>query len=280
MRIHSDHHHHRLRLGVSLASFAILAAGGCTQRETRIESPTPIAVPPPSPTGTRPERVIELGRSVEQRPIRLHSFGNGGDAILVFGGFHGDEPAGAAVARELIALLRSHPGLSDGRRIAIVPEVNPDGLMANRRTNARGVDINRNLPASNWLAARSGNRALHGTAAASEPETRAVLEAIRIVRPVRILTIHCIRRGGACVNYDGPASALARAMAAVNGYPVRPTMGYETHGSLGSWAGVDRQIPTVTLELPANTPPDRCWAANREAILAFIRGAGKRSPGG
>ena len=56
-----------------------------------------------------------------------------------------------------------------------------------------------------------------------------------------------------------------------NGYPVTATMGYPTPGSLGSWAGIDRQIPIVTLELPREQPGHEAWVTNREALLAAIR---------
>jgi protein MpaA len=61
-------------------------------------------------------------------------------------------------------------------------------------------------------------------------------------------------------------------MARHNGYPASPNIGYPTPGSLGSYAGVDRQIPTITLELPRNVSGAQAWADNRAALLAAIRG--------
>jgi len=37
---------------------------------------------------------------------------------------------------------------------------------------------------------------------------------------------------------------------ATAGYFIRPQIGYPTPGSLGSWLGIDRGIPILTLELP------------------------------
>ena len=54
----------------------------------------------------------------------------------------------------------------------------------------------------------------------------------------------------ACVNYDGPAAAWAEAVAAACGWPARGEIGYPTPGSFGSWLGVDRGLPILTLELP------------------------------
>ena len=50
-------------------------------------------------------------------------------------------------------------------------------------------------------------------------------------------------------------------------YPVTTSIGYSTPGSFGTWAGVERGIPTVTLELPSHHSAKRCWADNRRALL-------------
>jgi murein tripeptide amidase MpaA len=71
----------------------------------------------------------------------------------------------------------------------ILAEANPDGLLTGRRTNANGVDVNRNFPARNW---RRFKHPLfdNGPSPASEPETRAILAAIEEMRPGRIVSIH------------------------------------------------------------------------------------------
>ena len=67
-------------------------------------------------------------------------------------------------------------------------------------------------------------------------------------------------------------------MSHFNQYPVRGNIGYDTPGSFGTWAGIDRQIPTVTLELPHDQSGESAWLANREALLAAIRGAPSDGP--
>src|SRR5262249_11963922 len=106
----------------------------------------------------------------------------------------------------------------------------------------------------------------------SEPETKAFVALIDRLRPRRILSIHSMD-SDQCNNYDGPAEPLARLMTDRNGYPTRSTIGYPTPGSLGGWAGIDRQIPMITLELPRALKGEPSWQHNREAILAFIRGS-------
>ncbi|MEP0842414.1 MAG: murein peptide amidase A [Phycisphaerae bacterium] len=257
------------------------ATTACQQPPARTERP-------PAPIGRGPveERPVErprppiqhaqsftLGESVRGRPIELYVFGEGGPTTLVIGGIHGNEPTSSDVAVELARYLQAHPEAYAGRCVMIAPAVNPDGLAARRRTNANGIDINRNFPAANFPRA-GGARFAGGRRPLSEPETRAIMDAIEHARPAQIISIHSITRGRHGNNYDGPARALAEEMSRHNRYPVLPTMGYDTPGSLGSWAGVDRGIPIITLELPRDADGDACWRENRAALLAAIRSAG------
>jgi protein MpaA len=59
-------------------------------------------------------------------------------------------------------------------------------------------------------------------------------------------------------------------MSRYNQYPVTATMGYPTPGSLGSWAGIDRQIPIITLELPRQDAGPVAWEQNKNALIAAI----------
>jgi predicted deacylase len=188
---------------------------------------------------------------------------------LIIGGIHGSEPTSAYVAHRLAEYLAASRPNSHKRPVAIMPFANPDGLLVEQRTNARGVDVNRNFPATNW---RPHKHKLYynGPHPSSEPETHAILKAIDTLKPARIISIHSIERGKHCNNYDGPAESLAQLMHAHNRYPVTATMGYPTPGSLGSYAGIDRQIPIVTLELPRETSGPVAWEENREALLAAI----------
>jgi protein MpaA len=198
----------------------------------------------------------------------MHVFGGGPDVTLVFAAIHGDEPAAAFVGRKLLEHLQQHPDLTAGRTVALFPMVNPDGAAAGTRTNANGIDCNRNFPASNWKHRPGFLRSNPGTRAASEPETLAVMKAIETLRPSRIVSIHS---GLRCNNYDGPAENLAAVLARHNGYPVQSSVGYATPGSFGSWAGGDLGLPVVTLELPRSNNGERAWAENRDGLLELLR---------
>lgn len=231
--------------------------------------PSPPAEPHAAPAALALHTEV-LGQSAQGTPLKLELFGDGPDTVFIFGGIHGNEAASAALAHNLAAWLRENPDLWTGRTIAVLPEANPDGLRAGTRQNAAGVDLNRNFPARNWRPPK--RRSAHGAQPGTEPETLALMHAVETLRPSRILALHVMSNGGSCNNYDGPAANLARQMTGSNGYPVRANIGYPTPGSLGSWAGVDRGIPTITLELPAGASATEIWRANRDALLAFIRG--------
>jgi len=211
---------------------------------------------------------VRIGTSVRGRPLEAVILGRDAHlTVLVLGGIHGDEPKSVTVALRLLGLLITNRAARSGARWVVVPVVNPDGYERRKRRNANQVDINRNFPTENWVRNARRSRMFGGGFAGSEPETRAVMKAVARYAPERIIAIHSISGGQQCNNYDGPGRALAIAMSSLNGYPVAASIGYPTPGSLGTWAGVERKIATVTLELPAAHSPKRCWENNRMALL-------------
>ena len=73
--------------------------------------------------------------------IRAVEVGNpAGTRVLVVGRIHGNETTGIAIADAL-----EHRAPSD-LDLWIVPHLNPDGVAADTRQNAHGVDLNRNFP--------------------------------------------------------------------------------------------------------------------------------------
>lgn len=208
-----------------------------------------------------------IGESVEGRDIYQKAFGKGDPTILIIGGFHGEEIRGAELALAFAEYLNAQKDLELKERVIIIPVLNPDGLIRQERLNANGVDINRNFPTQNWTTEARGPRYNPGTAPASEPETKLMMALLDQYQPQRIISIHSPLE---MVNYDGPGRDLAEKMAAHNGYPVTGDIGYPTPGSFGNYAGVEKQIPTITLELPHGSFSSM-WQGNRDALLAAIR---------
>lgn len=169
----------------------------------------------------------------------LKVLGNKEDAaVLVIGCFHGDEPQGARIINRY---LLKYPDTN----ILFIPCLNEYGYEHNVRTNENGVDLNRNFPTKNWIYGDIGDF-YGGFSPASEVQTKFVIEVVKKYNPQLIVTLHapyCI------VNYDGDAADIAEDISEIIGYPVQKSIGYETPGSFGTWAGIENNIPTITLEL-------------------------------
>ncbi len=159
-------------------------------------------------------------------------------SVLIIGCFHGDEPQGKFLIEEY---LKENPDT----RILFIPCLNQYGFENKTRTNSNGVDLNRNFPTSNWELTQR-NEFFGGDSPASEQETNFVIETIEKYNPKVILTLHAPFK---IVNYDGDAEELAQKISEIINYPVEPSVGYPTPGSFGTWAGIERKIPTITLEL-------------------------------
>lgn len=261
---------------------SLIAAAGCEQPRAALDLPPtepqvthvapPVVRPAPrrvtpkpvvAPRRTQFVQALPAGRSVQGRPICATAIGTGTQCVLVMGGIHGNEPAGARLCEQLVAYLRAHEELLYGLKVIVVPAANPDGLAAGTRGNARGVDLNRNFATGNYRST-----ATHGTEAMSQPEARYLRGLIDRHRPARILTIH---QPLSCIDYDGPGLALAAAVGQACGLPVKK-LGARP-GSLGSYAGVENRIPTITVELPreaSELSAAQVWARYGHAMMVGV----------
>ncbi len=171
----------------------------------------------------------------------------GSKVILVIGSVHGDEPQGKFLIENYLASLRNAGTKSHAKnRLLFIPCLNPDGLELNTRQNANDIDINRNFPTKNWAREPFASEYFGGEEAGSEIETKFVTEIIDEYKFDAILTLHAPYK---VVNYDGPAQEIAQKISEIIGYPAESDIGYATPGSFGTYAGVERNIPTITLEV-------------------------------
>ncbi len=110
--------------------------------------------------------LLDLGRSVDGRPLLGLRIGEGDWRVRLLAAHHGDELTSAELA---IAMARQLVEAELEAEVWIVPHVNPDGVHEGSRYNARSVDLNRNY-GYHW----SAEEYRAGDAPFSEPESRAM----------------------------------------------------------------------------------------------------------
>jgi murein peptide amidase A len=120
-----------------------------------------------------------IGRSVDDRPIRVERLGDprSDRHVLVVGSIHGDEPEGLRIVERI---RRRYAERLRSIDLWTIATVNPDGLAAKRRTNAHGVDLNRNFGHQFDPTLSGGYES--GPHPFSEPESRAVRDVSRRIR--------------------------------------------------------------------------------------------------
>ncbi|HUR40486.1 MAG TPA: M14 family murein peptide amidase A [Verrucomicrobiae bacterium] len=190
------------------------------------------------------------GQPILWRDIRSQRPQGNTQRILLLGGIHGDEFSSVSIVFQWMKQLANDRFQPFYWRI--VPCLNPDGLLKvpETRTNASGVDLNRNFPTPDWNETalpywerRTGRdpRRFPGRTPLSEPETRWLTRHIERFRPHAIVTVHAPY---GILDYDGPQDPPQKLgflrLRVLGAYP----------GSLGNYAGVYLGVPVITLELP------------------------------
>lgn len=202
-------------------------------------------------------KVVKTVQTKENRTITLYETTNENfdKTILLVGVFHGEEPQGNYLINKYLETDLSQIK----NKLVIIPCLNPDGMAKNQRQNSNGIDLNRNFPTKNWKIT-TRKEYFGGNEPASEIETKFMMEVLDNYKFDAILSIHAPFE---IVNYDGPSKELAEKISKITGYPVQGDIGYPTPGSFGNYSGVERNIPTITLELPENIANEELWIVNK-----------------
>lgn len=208
---------------------------------------------------------------------------------MIFCGVHGDEITPVKFCFDIIDDFIKNPMNLKGHTLIVAPIISPDSFFKKSptRTNANGIDVNRNFPTNDWndkaLTTWKNHygrdpRRFPGHKALSEPETVFQVNLIKKYRPHKIISVHAPLT---LLDYDGPRLAgktvvslgekLLKTMSKkaynykIKNYPFFP-------GSLGNYSGNERHIPTYTLELP-NSDPRRSkefWNIFKLAIRSSV----------
>src|SRR5215208_140152 len=99
-----------------LVATLLIGVAGCAHRPVEPTYASPIVPPAPAMPSLR-EEVIDLGASVEGRPIRMHVLGTGDRPTLVLGAIHGSERTSHTVAQRLLEYVREHPEIVQSRAV-------------------------------------------------------------------------------------------------------------------------------------------------------------------
>jgi protein MpaA len=214
-------------------------------------------------------RRVVIGRSVEGRPIVAWVYGppTAARKVLLIGVIHGNEQAGLAITS-----VERRRRVPRGVELWIVPELNPDGVAADTRQNAHGVDLNRNFP-YRWDYT-SDPTYDSGPRPVSEPETRAAIRLVRRIHPAVTITYH---QHMDLVDESGGDRGIARRYAQVAG--MRATCLTFLPGEETAWS--NHTFPGTTsfvVELPAGRLGSAALAAQVRAVHAIELGQRSGSP--
>ncbi len=204
-------------------------------------------------------QVTEACHSVNGAPIfHVDEKGKNDKAknILVFSLIHGDETDAGVLGRYWMERLVQLDPRNNWR---IIPILNPDGTQNKTRTNANGVDLNRNFPTLDWnekaiaywkAEAQGSKRKFPGYNPGSEPEVNCALKHIHDFNPEFVVSIHTPLH---VLDFDGP-----KVTPPIYNYLPWKRLG-NFPGSLGRFLWVEKNIPVLTTELkqglPANGTP-------------------------
>ena len=238
---------------------------------------------------TYPEtvRLERVGGTVQGREIRALRVGHGEPAVGLIGAIHAGESGAELMLPAIEGVLASHGDLLSHVSIAAIPVVNADererlvrGVPWYLRTNANGVDINRNFPAD-WDTIEYGygldssdpdSGTYRGPSPASEPETRAVM-ALLSNAPIQVVySFHCLAsicgmhflapaRGAEDGAYAARcrefAVAYSRGMAPHGSFDAEPVLSFgATSGSVGAWCLRNGGTSGLDLEISAELEPE------------------------
>lgn len=213
---------------------------------------------------TQCSREFSIGKSVLGRSIVGYELGSGSQTIVYLGALHGNEKSGYYLLSSWLDYLEQHPEkIPAGRRVIILPKLNPDGFAINSRFNANNVDLNRNFASANWkpdviVPGGAVQVGAGGSAPLSEPESKQLVDYLLSVRPYMVMSYHS--QGSITIpNDSGNSSALAYDYARAVGYQYvsaeasLSAFEHETTGALEDWLHEVPDIPVILNELSSHT---------------------------
>lgn len=282
---------------VAIGIFYMVSSGKFSKQNERIVENTPMMDEDYSVNAYE-----VIGKSIEGRELRAYQFGTGEKSLVYVGAIHGGyEWNSAFLSYEIIDYLTANPDvIPSDLKVIVIPVANPDGLnkvlgtssrflaadapqfdyaseislddtVVSGRFNAGDVDLNRNFDCKWQSDAIWRNYTVGaGTAAFSEPETRALRDFLTAKSPKAVVFFHSASNGVYTSFCEGDAlpgtAKLLAAYSGASGYPRYDDFPYyETTGDAADWLST-LGIPAITVELSTHKVIE--WEKNLAGIEA------------
>lgn len=260
-------------------------------------------------------RLMSLGESYDGRTIWCLKIGRSSSSkrLVLDGCIHAREWKNAQIlTKQAEDILRDYPDFKKrftNTCVYILPMVNPDGAtisqygykkIRNRKlqkkikklghneewkANARGVDLNDNFP-SGWKKSKKVKKPAYmgypGKKAASEKETKILMNFINNVGPTTVLNVHST---GSVIYWDFDVTGerhdklqeLAEKIHSYNKYMLMPKSGSTTAaGGFADWIVYAKGRTSVTIETGTGVCPlghsefKKIWKKNNKMFRWFI----------
>ena len=238
-----------------------------------------------------------IGTSVGGNEITAYHFGEGEKELLFVGGTHGGYAWNTvSVAQNLVDYLKASPdAVPENIKVTVVPVLNPDGLekvtatttatflvadvatnvsvLESGRFNGNTVDLNRNFDCD-WQenAKWQSKNVSGGTAAFSEPESKAIKTYIEAHNPAGVVVWYAAAGGvyaSSCHNgVSQETTKLTEVFAKASKYPAYKSFDfYATTGDMVNWLA-KMNIPAISVLLTNHTDVE--WSKNKAGIEAML----------
>jgi len=228
-----------------------------------------------------------IGKSVKGKDILAVKVGNASANIGLLGAVHAGESGAELMLPAIKRILSEHKELLSHVGIAAIPVLNIDererlagGNPWYLRTNANGVDLNRNLPVD-WEnigygyglnTSEPGSMTYRGPSPTSEPETRAAMKFFTDSRICTLFSFHCLASicgmsflASACAKDDADYVNSCRELAGIYCMEMAPGMDIPaeqivslgcSEGSWPAWCYKSLGVPAFDIEISWKFEPD------------------------
>lgn len=212
-----------------------------------------------------PLGVKEIGRSFEDRTIRMATIGSGPQDVLLWTQMHGDEPTHTAVVLNLLHVLLQKQSLTIGHNellsqctLHVVPMLNPDGAHRDTRRNAQGIDINRDA------------------VDLATPEGRVLHQLVSELKPKFGFNLHNQNAGKQVGKSGRVATVSVMAPPLDDALTVTPQMVRAKQLSLEMFAAAERNLPGHATKYEAGYMPTAFgeWVQTRGTTTVLLEAGG------